>query len=82
MKNYFLGLDIGSVSISLALTDDKGQIIHTKYDFHKGQIKEKLSGFLREINLNGIRRISYTSSTPPIIKKSLGSVTGFVIKEV
>ena len=71
MKNYFLGLDIGSVSISIALIDDKGQIIHTKYDFHKGRIKDKLSEFLSEINLNGIRGIGYTSSTPPIIKNGL-----------
>ena len=71
MKNYFLGLDIGSVSISIAITNDRGQIIHTNYDFHRGQIKEKLSGFLSEINLNEIRSLAYTSSTPPIIKNGL-----------
>lgn len=71
MKNYFLGLDIGSVSISIAITDDESKIIHTKYDFHKGQIKEKLSEFLRDISLNGIKGIAYTSSTPPIIKNGL-----------
>jgi predicted CoA-substrate-specific enzyme activase len=71
MKNYFLGLDIGSVSISIALINDRGQIIHTNYDFHRGQIKEKLSGFLRDINLNEIKGLAYTSSTPPIIKNGL-----------
>ncbi len=71
MKNYFLGLDIGSVSISIAITNDRGHIIHTSYDFHRGQIIEKLYGFLSEINLNEIRRVAYTSSTPPIIKDGL-----------
>jgi predicted CoA-substrate-specific enzyme activase len=71
MKNYFLGLDIGSVSISIAITNDLGQIIHTSYDFHKGQIKEKLSGFLSTIKLSDIKGLAYTSSTPPIIKNGL-----------
>jgi len=70
---YFLGIDIGSVSISLALMDESNRIIQTAYAFHKGQIVECLSVLLKGIDLTQIKTIGYTSSTPQILK--LGKVT-------
>ena len=68
MRNHYLGIDIGSVAIAVTVIDEKRQIIHAFYDFHKGQILERLLEFLNGIELNKIRAIAYTSSTPPILK--------------
>jgi activator of 2-hydroxyglutaryl-CoA dehydratase len=56
------------VAITLTVIDEERQVIHAFYDFHKGQIQEKLTDFLNRIELNKIRGMAYTSSTPPIVK--------------
>ena len=38
MKDYFLGIDIGSVAIGIAVIDEENRPILTSYTFHKGQI--------------------------------------------
>ena len=38
----YLGIDIGSVGISLALVSNNKKVIKTKYCFHKGNIKKAL----------------------------------------
>ena len=68
MKNYYLGIDIGSVSIAIAQVDDKGDIIRTFYDFHEGSIAPKLTSFLNDINLSLLRGVGFTSSTPSVIQ--------------
>ncbi len=63
-----LGMDIGSVSISLAeITPDK-QIWKTSYEFHHGNIRETLIHMLEKYDLTGICGIASTSSTPLIVK--------------
>ncbi len=80
MKNYYLGIDIGSVAISVALNDDQNRIIHTAYSFHNGGITEKLQKLLGKINLTTVKSIGYTSSTPPIIShgKSVDSRVAYI----
>jgi predicted CoA-substrate-specific enzyme activase len=68
MKNNFLGIDIGSVAISTALTDEQKRVLHSSYSFHKGQITECLLKLLGEIDLNSVKAIGYTSSGPSIIR--------------
>jgi len=63
-----LGIDIGSVTISLALVNSYKQILQTAYDFHEGQISEKLTDMLKSFPLNEICGIATTSSTPKMIK--------------
>ena len=63
-----LGIDIGSVAVSLAVTDENNSILKTFYDFHKGQPAGCLSRLLLNIDLSEIRSIGYTSSTPGILK--------------
>lgn len=65
----FLGIDIGSVSIALAVIDEDDHIVQTYYNFHKGQIIEHLEKALKKINLEQIKAIGYTSSTPAILKQ-------------
>jgi len=70
---YYLGIDVGSVTVSMVLMDESNRIIQTDYTFHKGQIVECLSDLLKDIDLSQIKTIGYTSSTPKILK--LGKVT-------
>jgi predicted CoA-substrate-specific enzyme activase len=67
-RKNLLGIDIGSVSISLAVIDESNRIVQTAYTFHKGQIIESLTNLLGEINLTRIRSIGYTSSSPRILR--------------
>ena len=69
MKKHYLGIDIGSVAIAIAVTDEHNQIIHTSYAFHNGQITKNLQNLLKEIKLNEIKAIGYTSAAPSIIKQ-------------
>ncbi|HEY3389026.1 MAG TPA: acyl-CoA dehydratase activase [Prolixibacteraceae bacterium] len=67
MENNYLGIDIGSVAIAVAIIDENGRIVRTSYTFHKGQIPESLKKLLLGIELSTIQSIGYTSSSPPII---------------
>jgi len=67
MKNYFLGIDIGSVAVGIAVIDEKNRIIHSSYNFHKGKIVEILMRSLGEIDINHLKAIGYTTSCPSIL---------------
>ncbi len=71
MKNYYLGIDIGSVSIAIAVIDGDGRIFHTSYVFHKGQIFGNLAKLLSGIEIGTIHSIGYTSSSPSIIRNGV-----------
>jgi predicted CoA-substrate-specific enzyme activase len=53
-----LGIDIGSVTISLVLMDVAGHILNTFYIFHKGQIRECLKNAGKQIDLTIVRGIA------------------------
>jgi predicted CoA-substrate-specific enzyme activase len=72
-RKYFLGLDIGSVSLAIVLLDKDFTVIHSSYSFHNGQLTETLRNELHRINLSRVRAIGYTSSTPSILR--LGKLT-------
>ena len=63
-----LGIDIGSVSIAVALMDHEQRLLHHGYTFHKGRITEHLLEFLKDIEPSSVSTIAYTSSCPSIIK--------------
>jgi len=69
MKNNYLGIDIGSVAISLALIDEDNRIIHSSYAFHKGQITDNLIKLLNGIEISKLKAIGFTSSGPSIISR-------------
>lgn len=68
MKNNYLGIDIGSVAIGIAVVDENNHIIHTSYTFHKGRIIESLLNSLRKIEINNVKAIGYCSSGPSVIR--------------
>ena len=63
-----LGIDIGSVSVGAAVVSPDGNILHTAYAFHLGQIGRTLKSMLRSFDLSVIGRVAATASTPPIVK--------------
>jgi activator of 2-hydroxyglutaryl-CoA dehydratase len=67
-KLNILGVDIGSVSISIVEITPEKEVVKTAYEFHHGNITETLKNVLNNFDLSGIRGIASTSSTPPIIK--------------
>lgn len=69
-NSNILGIDIGSVSISIAEISQGKEIIKSAYEFHHGNIIESLKTSLSNFDLSGICGIASTSSTPSIIKVS------------
>lgn len=64
MKNYLVGLDIGSTTVKIAVIDSKGEIIHKQYERHYSDIRntvieiiknsyEKLDGSFIKISITG-----------------------------
>ncbi|MCI0523213.1 MAG: acyl-CoA dehydratase activase, partial [Bacteroidales bacterium] len=69
MKNTFLGIDVGSVAVSVVLLDEHHQVGHYGYKFHKGQIANSLLTLLRDQDINNIRAVGFTSSSRLVIKR-------------
>ena len=57
-----LGIDIGSVTISIVQMDLSGQILKTKYLFHKGQIRECLRSAGQHFDLSTIQAIAVSAA--------------------
>ena len=57
-----LGIDIGSVTISLVQMDLSGKILKTLYLFHKGQIRECLRSAGQHLDLATIRGVAVCST--------------------
>jgi len=61
-EKLFLGIDIGSVALAIALLNEHNKVTHTAYTFHQGQITGHLRQLLAGIELRKIKSIGYTSS--------------------
>ena len=64
----FLGIDMGSVAISVAEINSDGKILKTAYQFHHGNIEETFTQMMNDFDPGRICGIAATSSTPSIIK--------------
>ena len=62
-KDYFLGLDVGSSCLAVAVVDSAGNMVDTAYDFHHGDIPGTLAGILARLS-PGPCQVAATSSTP------------------
>ena len=60
--NSVLGIDIGSVSLSIVQMDPAGKILTKFYQFHKGNIRETFLDAEKLFDLAQIRAIACTSS--------------------
>jgi predicted CoA-substrate-specific enzyme activase len=63
-----LGIDIGSVSISVAAINSRREIIQSAYAFHQGNTAEKLKEILNKFDLKAIGGIAATASSPSLMK--------------
>lgn len=48
-ETYFLGIDAGSKTVKLVLTDNQGRIIHSLYKRHRSNIRETLRELIHEL---------------------------------
>ncbi len=67
-RKYYLGVDIGSVSMAIVLLDKEFTVVHSSYTFHNGRLAENLEKELHRVNLGQVRAVGYTSSTSSILK--------------
>ncbi|MBI5665307.1 MAG: CoA activase [Nitrospirae bacterium] len=67
-SSNILGIDIGSVSISIVEMNPEKEVVKTAYGFHHGNIIDTLKKLLKDFDLAGICGIASTSSTPSVIK--------------
>ena len=61
---HFLGVDIGSVSISTALIDSSREIVRASYRFHKGKVRETLRSLIKEMGPVRLSGIALASTSP------------------
>jgi predicted CoA-substrate-specific enzyme activase len=69
-NSNILGIDIGSVSVSIVEMNLKKEVVTTAYEFHHGNISETVKKVLNNFDLSRICGIASTSSTPAVIKVS------------
>jgi activator of 2-hydroxyglutaryl-CoA dehydratase len=58
-QQHYLGIDIGSVSLSLVLIDENKHILHHEYLFHYGNIASLLAERLAALDLSHVVQISH-----------------------
>ncbi len=74
MKNYLVGLDIGSTTVKIAVIDDKGCIVHKQYERHYSDIKNTVKEIIKnsfEILKDSMIKISITGSGAIDVSKYL-----------
>ncbi|UCG26945.1 MAG: hypothetical protein JSV24_08180 [Bacteroidales bacterium] len=62
-RGSVLGIDIGSVSLSVVQLDFSGQILAKGYYFHKGNLRETLFEAQQEIDISSVTGIACTNGT-------------------
>ncbi len=68
---HIVGIDIGSVALSVAVINEKGAVIHSSYSFHQGAIADTLRSTLSGIDIAGIGGVAMTASGPDILQDVL-----------
>ena len=68
---HVLGIDIGSVTISIVETDLQQNIVKSSYIFHEGKTAERLYEELKNYDLSKIGLIAATNSVPKILKHEI-----------
>ena len=63
-----LGIDVGSVSIHIAVLSYEGNIVYTDTCSHHGEVKQCLSKLIGKIDIKNINYVAATDSTPSFIK--------------
>jgi len=75
MKNYLVGLDIGSTTVKIAVLDNIGNIVHKQYERHYSDIKNTVNEIIKnssEILKDSMIKICVTGSGAIDVSKYLG----------
>jgi predicted CoA-substrate-specific enzyme activase len=70
MGNNILGIDVGSISLSLAAVDEQGRILQFVSRAHAGEVHKTLEDCLKVLELSEPGLVVATSSTPATIRAS------------
>jgi activator of 2-hydroxyglutaryl-CoA dehydratase len=65
---HIVGIDIGSVALSVVEMDEQGAVINSLYQFHQGAIADTLRSMLGAIDIEGISGVAMTESGPDILE--------------
>lgn len=65
-----LGVDIGSVAISMALLNVEGRLQRSAYAVHHGAIRETLRTLLAELGLDEVPYLARTAGSPETLRSS------------
>ncbi|HPF05453.1 MAG TPA: acyl-CoA dehydratase activase [Spirochaetota bacterium] len=65
-RGNVLGIDIGSISISVVELTPEYKVLKSGYIFHEGHVREKLESVLEDFSIGDISGIAFTSSSPDI----------------
>lgn len=63
-----LGIDVGSVSIHIAVLDNRGNIVHTDNCSHQGEIKHNFLKLIKRIDVDNLWCVAVTDSTPSFVR--------------
>jgi len=66
-KCFVLGLDIGSVAVSVVEMSLEEEVLRTHYAFHHGDIYKTLCSLLEGIEFPLLRGAAYTSTSPHLL---------------
>jgi len=66
-KKTFLGIDIGSIAISIVESNEQKEIIRFDYLFHEGNIETQLTERLSKYDLSNCMGIALTTGSPELI---------------
>lgn len=75
MKNYLVGLDIGSTTVKIAVIDNNGNLIHKQYERHYSDIRNTVNEIIRNSSeklKDSAIKISITGSGAIDVSKYLG----------
>jgi predicted CoA-substrate-specific enzyme activase len=67
---HIVGIDIGSVALSMVVMDEKGAVSNSFYQFHQGAIADTLRQMLSRIEITRIGGIAMTQSGPDLLQNA------------
>jgi predicted CoA-substrate-specific enzyme activase len=67
MNDMIAGIDVGSVTVSIAVIDGHNHLIHKASAFHQGDVKECLTELLSHKAMTCVTHVSVTDSTPGFV---------------
>jgi len=67
-ETYIIGLDVGSIAISIAAISKDNEIINTSYSFHHGDVSGTLEKELAEFDLTSAKGLAVTGGASGLMK--------------